>query len=37
MSGHAFFIAAAYGVSFAALAVEVVVLIRRWRKNETKA
>ena len=36
MSGHAFFIAWAYGVAFAALAIEVLVLLRRKRKSEAK-
>jgi len=37
MSNHAFYLWGAYGVTFAALALEVFFLIRRVRKSEAKA
>jgi heme exporter protein CcmD len=35
MSGHAFYVLGAYGVTFALLAIEVVLLMKRKRETKT--
>jgi heme exporter protein D len=35
MSGHAFYIWGAYGVTFALLAIELIVLLKRKRETKT--